>query len=337
MHLAAGTQLEAKIEIVAESLRRIGRLDVDVVDGLVRGGASVSTTGYRTTIRVVGLEEGIGFREEGSDRVVPIETCLVSHPQLAALLPGLEVRAGVELTLRTSVATGATTALWSVPTRPRRRRGAPPTPSEKVVGRPVEGLPRSVHIGPRAFLHERIADVDLRVSARSFFQSGPAAAEALVSAVADAAPELDAADHVVDAYGGVGLFAATVARGASRVTVVESSRFSAADAEHNLANSRASIERSEFARWAATRRPGARSVDVVIADPARSGLGRPGVEALVALDAPVVVLVSCDPVSMARDAALLAPLGYGPERIEVLDVLPHTHHVETVTRFTRRR
>jgi len=201
----------------------------------------------------------------------------------------------------------------------------------------VEGLPRSVHIGPRAFLHERIADVDLRVSARSFFQSGPAAAEALVSAVADAAPELDAADHVVDAYGGVGLFAATVARGASRVTVVESSRFSAADAEHNLANSRASIERSEFARWAATRRPGARSVDVVIADPARSGLGRPGVEALVALDAPVVVLVSCDPVSMARDAALLAPLGYGPERIEVLDVLPHTHHVETVTRFTRRR
>jgi 23S rRNA (uracil1939-C5)-methyltransferase len=46
-----------------------------------------------------------------------------------------------------------------------------------------------------------------------------------------------------------------------------------------------------------------------------------------------LVLVSCDPVSLARDAALLQRHGYRHERTEVLDVFPMTHHVEAVTRF----
>jgi 23S rRNA (uracil1939-C5)-methyltransferase len=47
----------------------------------------------------------------------------------------------------------------------------------------------------------------------------------------------------------------------------------------------------------------------------------------------VLVLVSCDPVSLARDAALLAGHGYAHAGTEVLDLFPHTHHVEAVTRF----
>jgi 23S rRNA (uracil1939-C5)-methyltransferase len=47
----------------------------------------------------------------------------------------------------------------------------------------------------------------------------------------------------------------------------------------------------------------------------------------------VLVLVSCDPVSFARDVTLLAEVGYVPERVEVFDLFPNTHHVETVTRF----
>ena len=70
-----------------------------------------------------------------------------------------------------------------------------------------------------------------------------------------------------------------------------------------------------------------------VADPARPGLGKPGVTALTAAKAPVFVLVSCDPVSLARDVALTPAAGYAPERVEVLDLFPNTHHVETVTRF----
>ena len=50
----------------------------------------------------------------------------------------------------------------------------------------------------------------------------------------------------------------------------------------------------------------------------------------------VFVLVSCDPVSLARDVTLMAAAGYMPERVEVLDLFPNTHHVETVTRFVSR-
>jgi 23S rRNA (uracil1939-C5)-methyltransferase len=74
---------------------------------------------------------------------------------------------------------------------------------------------------------------------------------------------------------------------------------------------------------------------VVIADPARSGLGRPGAAALVRAGAPVLVLVSCDPASLGRDAKLLDEAGYRHERSEVLDTFPHTTHIEVVSRFAR--
>ena len=101
------------------------------------------------------------------------------------------------------------------------------------------------------------------------------------------------------------------------------------DASVNLAGRAATIVRGEVGAW----RAGGERVDVVIADPARSGLGKPGSAALAAAGAPVLVLVSCDPVSLARDAALLRRHGYRHERTEVLDLFPMTHHVEAVTRF----
>ena len=74
----------------------------------------------------------------------------------------------------------------------------------------------------------------------------------------------------------------------------------------------------------------------MLADPARSGLGKPGVAALTRLEAPVIVLVSCDAASLGRDAKLLAHAGYDHERTELVDTFPHTTHIEAVTRLVRR-
>ena len=68
----------------------------------------------------------------------------------------------------------------------------------------------------------------------------------------------------------------------------------------------------------------------------RSGLGNPGVVPLLDPAPPTVVLVSCDAVAAARDARLLADAGYELVSAEVLDLFPHTHHVEVVSRFERR-
>ena len=80
-----------------------------------------------------------------------------------------------------------------------------------------------------------------------------------------------------------------------------------------------------------------RPADLVIADPSRNGLGRQSVAVLSATQASRIVLVSCDPVTLARDAGLLRESGYDHVRSTVYDLFPQTHHVEAVTTFDRRR
>ena len=256
MHLEPAAQLRAKAEIVRESLRRIGRLEATVVDDLVLVGGAVDPFGYRTTIRVVGgPDDTLGYREERSYRVVPITSCPIAASALSRLLSKIQLDEGAEITLRTSVATGQITALW---TREHRHG--------------VRGVPhRSPH--RRARLADR---TDRRrrppVSAGSFFQSGRRVPSC--SSVRSVGPRpIGSAAHAVDAYGGVGLFAATVMANAGYVTVIESSKSACFDAQHNLTGRSVTVVKSEVGRW---RADPARPVDVVVADPARTGLGKPG-------------------------------------------------------------
>ena len=311
-HVAESVQLPAKVAIVVDALRRTAKLD----DADVRAAGSVPAYGYRTTIRVVGDGEcRPAFRMERSIDTVGASGCLVAHPALVAMLDRLVVPTGVEVTLRVSDATGEATALWDH------------------TADAVEGLPPHVATGPTAALTEVVAGHRLRVSAGSFFQSGPAAAALVVERALLAAPELGEARRVLDAYAGVGLFAVAATTPSAYVVAVESSRSAVADCRANLARRRALVERRQVGEW----RPRAgETFDVAIADPARTGLGKPGVRAVAAAGAPVLVLVSCDPVALARDAALLRSHGYRHESTDVVDLFPGTHHVETVTRFTLR-
>jgi 23S rRNA (uracil1939-C5)-methyltransferase len=310
-HLTVAAQRQARVGIVTDALLRTG----GVLDPVVVLGGGVDPTGYRTTIRVAATANGIaGFRAEQSHEVIGAPACLIAHPTLAALLPSLRLDPDVEPTLRVSVATGELAARWDT--------------SAGTVG----GLPEGTLLGARAAMDEDVAGHRLRVSMGSFFQSGPQGAELLVDAVRRAAPELAGAGLVVDAYAGVGMFAACATDPASQVIAVETSRSAVADAHHSLRDRDAEIVRGEVGGWRLA--PG-RAVDAVIADPARSGLGKPGVAALTRTGTPVLVLVSCDPASLGRDAKLLAAAGYRHERSEVVDTFPHTTHVEVVTRFAR--
>lgn len=312
-HLDEEAQLPAKREVVVDALRRTARLP----DAVVTTGRSVPAAGYRTTLRVVGGPGGrASLRSERSHETVELTDCLVAHPVLRDVLPQLEIPDGVEVTIRVSAATGEITGYWDA------RRGH------------VGGWPVGAGTGGRAALTEHVAGHDLRVSAGSFFQSGPAAADLLVDAVARAAPELADASLVVDAYAGVGLFAAVATPASASVITIESSRSAVDDSRVNLAGRDAVVHLGQVSGWRPDHRHAGR-IDVVVADPARSGLGRSATAALAAAEPPVIVLVSCDPVAMARDSALLARHGYRHAGTEVLDLFPHTHHVECVTRFER--
>jgi 23S rRNA (uracil1939-C5)-methyltransferase len=276
----------------------------------------------------------VGFRASRSHTVVATDSCLVTHPLLDELIGTVRVRLPTPRTrVQHGRATGPTRT--RVPTEePELRLRVGVATGERSAwltgdgAGVIEGLPSDVAVGPGAVIHEDVAGHRFRVSAPSFFQSSPQGAEALVAAVKTAAGELArTAGHAVDAYAGGGLFAATVLRPGVRVTAIESSPSACADARCNVPE--ATVIEDAVERW--TPAP----ADLVIADPARAGLDKAGVAVLAATSAERIVLVSCDPVSLARDARLLAEHGYRHAGSEVFDLFPNTPHVEVVTRFDR--
>ena len=308
-HVEPTAQHLLKVEVVRDALRRTARIpDPDVAVG-----AAVSPWSYRTSMRFALDGDGRpALHRARSNDLVGLDSCPVAHPRLSAMLSSLRISGAAEVSLRVSASSGDASAWW--------------TPSDAV----AQGLGREVGTGELAAIVERVAGHDLRVSASSFFQSGPEAAELLVAAVRGVAGDaLDSAGTVVDAYGGVGLFAATVVPPATQLVVVEGSASACADARVNLVGRNVSVDHTGVEQW----RPV--PADVVIADPSRHGLGAAAVERLVLTAAPTIVLISCDPVSLARDATLLRAAGYLLARCVVLDLFPQSHHVEVVTRFER--
>lgn len=320
-HLAPHAQLGAKVDLVREALRRTAGLP----DAPVAAGGSVPAWRYRTSLRAaVGRDGRLGLRRPRSNDVIALSTCPVAHPLLESLLVEVRAPGAAEVVLRVSAATGEATA-WSI-VGERTRRGS----ARSSAAAPTSALsvPSWVSIGADATLRETVAGRSFVVSAGAFFQSGPAAAELLVEAVRRAGGEqLAGARRVVDAYGGGGLLAATAVPAPATVTLVEGSDHACADAHRNLDPQRTEIVHGAVEAW--TGAP----ADVVLADPARTGLGPAAAAALARCAAPVLVLVSCDPVAGARDIRLLAEHGYRLERCEVLDLFPQTHHVETVSRL----
>lgn len=318
-HVRPAAQGPLKVSIVREALRRIARFDLDdlAVPVTLR---SLAHRPRRTTVRLgVDAAGRAGERRHGARDVVAADACLAVHPRLEELVVQGRFPGAGEVVLRVGASSGERCAR----TDPDAAAGSVTVPSD-------------VRVGPGGVVHERVGGVDLQVAIGSFFQSGPEVADALVRAVDDAVGDhLGGGGHLVDLYAGVGLFGATIGTArAARVTAVETSRSAVRDAVANFAAAgvEAEIVRAEVGRWRGGVGCGA---DVVIADPARSGLGRPGVATVVDLAAPRLVLVSCDPASLARDAALLAVDGYRLAAVELVDAFPDTFHVEAVGRFER--
>jgi 23S rRNA (uracil1939-C5)-methyltransferase len=297
---------------VADALERIGRLrDVEV-----RSGPALPAAGFRTTLRCAVADGRAGFRRSRSHEVLAVSGCLVAHPLLEELVREGRFGLATEVTLRCGARTGERLVVVDA--------SAPGWQADSI------RLPEDVVVADRredAFYHEEVAGRRWRISAGSFFQARPDGADLLVERVAAMLPERPG--RVLDAYSGVGLLSAAVPT-AHTIVAVESNPFAVADAKVNLAGFDARVVCSDVERW--TPEP----VDTVVADPARRGLGKAGVEIVAETGAGMVVLVSCDAGSLGRDAAGLVARGYRLRASEVLDMFPHTPHVEVVSLFERR-
>jgi 23S rRNA (uracil1939-C5)-methyltransferase len=321
--LEHGAQTRAKVEIVTDAFRRLGRWR----DPVVRAGPPLDPWGFRTTLRLAVTRGRAGLHRAASDAIVELDRCAVAHPLLDELIVDGTFGDATAVTLRVGAETGERLALVAP-----SRVGVRLPDDVRVVGSD------ELAAGRRAWFHDVVAGRNWRISAESFFQTRPDGAAALVDVVRElCADVLDTAPTggggrphmLLDAYSGVGLFAGALLadRGGWRAATAESNPASRADARVNLHDLDARVVATTVERWRAPR------AELVIADPSRSGLGRAGARALTASGARRIVLVSCDPAAAGRDTGLLIGHGYQPTDAVVVDLFPHTHHTEVVTRF----
>ncbi len=339
-HVALHEQRRLKAGIVAEALARIGKVDGPDIEP----GPDLAALGYRTTVRAAVVDGRAGFRHRRSHDVVTVGGCLVAHPRVDEVLAEGRFGDADEVVVRVGAATGERLVL------------ARPTTFGVVVPDDVVLVGADeLAAGRRAWYHEEVAGRTWRISATSFFQARPDGAAALVEVVRAAALDhldldgfaegggaagprpVDGPRRLVDLYAGVGLFAGTVGESwAGPVLAVERDAAAAHDARHNLADRRASahrahVVRADVSRWRSS------PADVVIADPARAGLGAVGTERIAATGARLVVVLSCDAAALGRDAGLLAGHGYRLARVTMVDLFAHTAHVEVVSCFVKAR
>ena len=188
----------------------------------------------------------------------------------------------------------------------------------------------------KGFVTEKLGDLEFIISPKSFFQTNTKQAENLYSIAKDFAG-LTGNEIVYDLYCGTGSIGIFVSDKAKKIIGVEVIEDAIEDAKKNAALN--NIEHAKFFAGDVIKicndeffkthgRP-----DVVITDPPRVGMHEKLVIKLLEMEAPKIVYVSCNTATQARDIALLSEK-YQVEKVQPVDMFPHTHHIECVVLLT---
>lgn len=187
----------------------------------------------------------------------------------------------------------------------------------------------------KGFVIETLEDFSFKISPKSFFQTNTSQGERLYQVTREFAG-LTGSETVYDLYCGTGSIGIFLSRQAGKVIGVETVADAVEDARINAQLN--GIGHAQFfagdvidicddAFFAEHGRP-----DVIITDPPRAGMHEKLVMKINEIEAPVVVYVSCNPATQARDLNLLSEK-YEVERIRPVDMFPHTHHIENVVKL----
>jgi 23S rRNA (uracil1939-C5)-methyltransferase len=186
-------------------------------------------------------------------------------------------------------------------------------------------------------LPERLGELDLRISPEAFFQTNTEMAEVLYGLVADYAA-LQGFERVYDLYCGIGSIALTLAPRAGELWGIELIPEAVANAIE--AAKRNQVRSAHFfagdtrlALPELVERAG--RPDVLVVDPPRAGLSQKVVRRIIEASPKRIVYVSCNPTTLAPNAAQLVDAGYELRKVRPVDMFPQTHHVECVALLER--
>lgn len=188
-------------------------------------------------------------------------------------------------------------------------------------------------------IHDTLGGIDYEISANSFFQTNTKGAEQLYNVVVDFA-ELTPEMVVWDFYSGAGSISLYIADKVKQVIGFEVVKDAVKNAKMNAKRNK--IPHCEFFEanldtFLQTNQDLIATLDkpdLAIVDPPRAGLNPKFVKQLIGLKPPSIVYVSCNPSTQARDIQLLVEAGYEVEKIQPVDMFPHTAHIETVAKLS---
>lgn len=331
-NLAYPDQLAAKTEILRDQLTRIGKIQNPPVCAIV---PAPSEWNYRNHVQFhLDGNARMGFIAaspnalpgNGDGGVLPITECHLPEESLNALWPTLDFEAGTPLE-RVSLRAGAELMLLL-------ESNSPETPEVQIEAElsvvHLAGEDAVVIAGDDHLVLEVFGRL-FKVSAASFFQVNTAMAAKMVEHLLALLP--DSIPTLLDVYCGVGLFSAFLAPRCDRLIGIELSPSACADFAANLDE----FEHVDLYEAPAEEALPALSVraDVVIVDPPRAGLDKKALDALVNLSPPMLIYISCDPSTLARDAARLAAGGYSLRQVTPFDLFPQTYHIESISVFVK--
>jgi len=347
-------QLAEKQGQVDDALRRIGRLDGFALDAIE---PAPDPWRYRNK-NEYSFGPGpsaiaLGYHRRGSwAEVVDVDDCLLASQRNNAARNSVRewareqgltpydrrAREGVlrNLVVREGRRTGElqTRLVTSAAELPR-----PPVDLHTVIEGPGGGTDGPTGVLGAEHLSERIGGLTFRVSHTAFLQTNTEMSERLYELTAESAG-LSGRERVFDLYCGIGTIGLSLARSAGEVWGLESVPEAVADAEHNaeangIANARFVTADSRLGIRPLLERAG--RPDVVVVDPPRAGLSAKVVRRLLECGAPRVVYVSCNPTTLAPNAAQMVEAGYTLRRVRPIDMFPQTPHVECVAVLERPR
>lgn len=348
-HLDIGAQRSAKQKQLLDALQRIARLQPQELAPALTG----APWGYRRRARLATEYDArarrirLGFREREGQSIVPIERCAVLDPRVGEQLPLLaEALSG--LSLREALTHVEVLADVSVALVLRVMRA----PSEADLQGLRDLQQRSgwvlwLQLGPEAALRPLSAPAPLldyspdggpdrlRYAPGDFLQSNAAVSAAAVRQALDWLA-LPTGARLLELFCGLGNFSIPLARRGLAVTAVEGAADLVQRARDNARALSLEIafhvsnlfEPDPTDRW--WRGPW----EAVLLDPPRAGAQ--AAMPMIARQAPQTVLyVSCHPGTLARDGAALATAGYRLRRLGLIDMFPHTAHIESMALFER--
>lgn len=345
-YISYHAQLRFKEEILLETLRKIGKVEPRNILPII---PSPSTDHYRLrvqfNVRYQDSRPVIGFFREGTHNLIEIKNGFLLHPlinrsldairRIADKLPPLK-EIHMNVSPEEEVLILFLIDLESPPTLAPIFEALKEEMKEIVGIIGYTGRKRWEVLG-RNYIMLRLDDFTLRSTEGNFFQVNWEQNKNIIKSLLDLS-ELEGNERIFDLYSGIGNFSLPLAKRAEKIIGIESGYSAVEDARKNAEEN--GINNIEFI--CDDVRKGLKGLlekkekaDLIVLDPPRAGATRKIIDRVIALSPEKILYVSCNPTTLARDIEMFHEGGYSLNRLQPIDMFPHTYHIETIAEMLK--